>query len=500
MDVQEVLKKDWEYKSQRQRISPFPNYLSMEVMCDELKKAVGYSFTGVLMIIEQRNFNLFFLEKESKMIGTSLLEKVKKNPSFYRKLINKEDKFGKKLVNYCKRLYEQDISKKSNRELVSYYKGFSERYKQVYAQYGSVLIIDGYVHNELNNIIAKKIKTEDNEKIKEILNILTLQPKAMVAKIEKDELIFLAVKINNNQKWLGELQNREFADFSKGLKSVILKHKNNYFWVTRDYEDPIIDELIIVNRLKELIQSDLKMLVEKNKSENSAYINRKKEIENEMIFNKDEKNLFKTMLDISYLKEQRKKYVSASLYYFDSVLTQIAKKSNLSLAQIRFLTEDNIEDLLINSKDFSEEINNRIKLSVWYGNENGTQICTGDDAQKIKNHLIKQGDANIFKGEPVSPGKATGPVKIILNPDEINKVNKGDVIVSIQVVPSFSTGIQKAAALVCDGGHGITSHPAILAREAGIPAIIKTRNAHLLLKDGDIVEVDAYTGIVKKIS
>ena len=104
-----------------------------------------------------------------------------------------------------------------------------------------------------------------------------------------------------------------------------------------------------------------------------------------------------------------------------------------------------------------------------------------------------------FSGMAVSPGKAQGPVKIVMNPDECSKVEKGDVIVSVQVVPSFSTAIIKASAIVCDGGHGITSHPATLAREAGIPCVIQTRFARDVLKDGDMVEVDGYAGVVKKM-
>ena len=85
----------------------------------------------------------------------------------------------------------------------------------------------------------------------------------------------------------------------------------------------------------------------------------------------------------------------------------------------------------------------------------------------------------------------------MLNPDECTKVEKGDIIVSIQVVPSFSTAIIKSAGIICDGGHGITSHPATLAREAGVPCIIQTRFAREILRDGDIVEVDGYKGLAR---
>jgi pyruvate,water dikinase len=59
--------------------------------------------------------------------------------------------------------------------------------------------------------------------------------------------------------------------------------------------------------------------------------------------------------------------------------------------------------------------------------------------------------------------------------------------------------MKKASAIVTDEG-GITCHAAIVARELGIPCIIGTQISTKVLKDGDIVEVDADKGVVKKIN
>ena len=74
-----------------------------------------------------------------------------------------------------------------------------------------------------------------------------------------------------------------------------------------------------------------------------------------------------------------------------------------------------------------------------------------------------------------------------------------DVMVTVQAVPSFTPAIKIAAALIADGGTGITSHPATLAREAGIPGITGVKIATEVFKDGDIVEVDGDRGIVRRL-
>ena len=58
--------------------------------------------------------------------------------------------------------------------------------------------------------------------------------------------------------------------------------------------------------------------------------------------------------------------------------------------------------------------------------------------------------------------------------------------------------MRRAKAIITDEG-GLTCHAAIISRELGIPCIIGTKIATKVLKDGDMVEVDANKGIVKKI-
>ncbi|MDP2933447.1 MAG: PEP-utilizing enzyme, partial [bacterium] len=196
-----------------------------------------------------------------------------------------------------------------------------------------------------------------------------------------------------------------------------------------------------------------------------------------------------------------KRYVSESLFYFDPVLMEIGRRSGLSLKQVRFLRTKDVKDILLQKKDFTDETNNRIKLSAWVTKDVDTEVYTRKTAQDMyKTLVVFDKNAREFQGMPVSPGIARGPVRIIMNPDEINKVKKGDIIVSVQVVPSFSPAIHRAAGLICDGGHGITTHPAILAREAKIPAIIQTFFARKILKDGDMVEVDGFKGIARRLN
>ena len=78
----------------------------------------------------------------------------------------------------------------------------------------------------------------------------------------------------------------------------------------------------------------------------------------------------------------------------------------------------------------------------------------------------------------------------------MKSMQKGEVLVSIMTTPRLTEAFKKASAVVTDEG-GVICHAAIVAREMKKPCIIGTKIATKVLKDGDLVEVDAEKGTVK---
>lgn len=101
----------------------------------------------------------------------------------------------------------------------------------------------------------------------------------------------------------------------------------------------------------------------------------------------------------------------------------------------------------------------------------------------------------LLKGIAASAGVIKGKVKVILDPEETNKMDKGEVLVTTETTPEYISAILKASAIITDFG-GVLSHPAIVAREMGIPGVVGTFKATKVLKDGMEVVVDGQKGIV----
>lgn len=137
----------------------------------------------------------------------------------------------------------------------------------------------------------------------------------------------------------------------------------------------------------------------------------------------------------------------------------------------------------------------RKKLSA-YLYQNTVSEIVGDEVIQIEK-IIYGENTDILYGMGVYPGKVTGKVKIILEfGKEHSKFEEGDILVSGMTDPNFVPLMKKAKAIITDGG-GVLCHAAIVARELGVPCIIGTGKATQVLKDGDLIEVDADKGIVK---
>ncbi|HEV8653244.1 MAG TPA: PEP/pyruvate-binding domain-containing protein [Actinomycetes bacterium] len=98
-------------------------------------------------------------------------------------------------------------------------------------------------------------------------------------------------------------------------------------------------------------------------------------------------------------------------------------------------------------------------------------------------------------GQPASPGRATGPVRVVHGQDDFPRFQPGEVLVAQATAPAWTPLFARAAAVVTDGGT-LAAHASLVAREYGIPAVVATADATTRLRDGQLVEVDGGAGVV----
>jgi len=101
----------------------------------------------------------------------------------------------------------------------------------------------------------------------------------------------------------------------------------------------------------------------------------------------------------------------------------------------------------------------------------------------------------ILQGQGAAPGTAAGKVVIIRDVKDTGAVKEGDILVTRMTNPDMVPAMRKVAAIVTDEG-GMTCHAAIVSRELGTPAVVGTKTATQVLKNGQIITVDGEMGLI----
>lgn len=213
-------------------------------------------------------------------------------------------------------------------------------------------------------------------------------------------------------------------------------------------------------------------------------------------------HLFAMARDIIWLKDFRKLCFYHGCFVLDMITKEIAKRLHLTLKQASHFLDEEILPALTEGNVDETLLNERMHYSVARSTPEELTILTGDEARKfVANIQIEKIETDAtagLRGSCACPGQVKGIVKVINTVDEMTKMEQGDIMIAHTTFPALVPAMKKAAAIVTEDG-GITCHAAIVAREWGTPCVVGVKKITEALKDGDMVEVDAIHGIIKKI-
>jgi len=167
------------------------------------------------------------------------------------------------------------------------------------------------------------------------------------------------------------------------------------------------------------------------------------------------------------------------------------------IQNVQKLTDHEIEQLAGMGKKIEEHY--RQPQDIEWARENHTfYIVQSRPVTALKESMEEEAEIDapiLLTGDAASPGLASGPVKIILDPTQIDQVAEGDVLVAEMTTPDFVPAMKRAAAIVTDRG-GRTAHAAIVSRELGIPCVVGASQATAKLANDQIISVDGSHGKV----
>lgn len=201
------------------------------------------------------------------------------------------------------------------------------------------------------------------------------------------------------------------------------------------------------------------------------------------------------------LSAQRIKYEHV-MAFFDKHFLIMCKKIDASLAEtLRLLTVTEFIDYLQHKKlpgnvEARKEFCSLIilpKPAILVGSEAKLFRDTLISKEELGNKIITENKT--IRGTGIYPAIVKGHVQLIKNVKDLISYQSDKILVTTATLPQYSQYIRHAKCVVADEG-GLLTHAAVFSREFKVPAVVGTKIATKVLKDGDLVEVDSINGII----
>ena len=273
------------------------------------------------------------------------------------------------------------------------------------------------------------------------------------------------------------------------------KHKEKYFWIGNSYHGAKTLSLNFFKKRKRDINPEIRKNIEKHLKEIKQ---KKKETISKYKPSKEIVNIAKAICEGISWQDERKKHIFTYIHYKDLFLKDVVRRYNLP---IRFLENYSLHEI-IRTKEINSLIKRRVSILGFIVDTDIKKLSEKESTYYWKKYVEGKVKKNIkkIKGVIASQGKnkiIKGKIKIVLDPQDKN-FKTGDILVAPMTSPEYVFLMKKSMAIITDAG-GLTSHAAIVSRELKIPCIVNTKIATKVLKDGDLVEVDANKGTIKKL-
>ncbi len=434
-----------------------------------------------------------------------------KNFSIVEKIIDDTNTLGEAFNAWSeKEIFQADLVQKTPDELMSLARSFAEKQSLMYSYGITMPILDflgfAFVERKVKDFLKTKVSETE---FQHAFDTLTFPLHDSFAQDQETELLKLMAEYYT-ESWKQNILSKKSDELKKFYPEFYKKletHTAAHAWVYYVYLGPAFTDKHFLDFIKDYLS---KNIVPTQKLKELEEKKAKAAVEREALIKRlqpdpENESFLRLASKLVWAKPRRKDYQSRSYYHIEKLHREISKCTFLSLSQVRSAPIELLEKALKGERVDTSIVNSIYKLHVCLPENNGVTTLYGTEAQEFCEKYLKKEDEQDYKGIQelkgtiASPGRKTGKVKIINRPEDMEKMEEGDILVSMATTPSIVPAMKKAGAIVTDEG-GLTCHAAIVSRELGITCLIGTKIATKIFKDGDMVEVDAQIGVVRIIT
>ncbi len=461
-----------------------PNFMGYS--SKELAKLINLNSIKIISLF--KNFTLTFYAEEDKWYkaAEAIYKKAKNDYSFFISLMKSSKQLEKEILKEVQKLNKNKINSLKNKEIIFLFRKITHNafLLSVNSQLGSLADHHhNYFTNQIENIIIN-LRKASNIKIKtsEIIQNLTTPEWDYPSDKAYKELIEIKKRIKKSAK----------------LKEKLLKrYLQRWYWLNFGHLGPGLT-------IKE-VEKEFNNIKSPGKSRFEIKRKQQKIIQ-QLSLTKLNKQVFKVARILIYLKGSRAEICNGVYAFYHQVIYRISSETGFPKKYLFFCSAKEIIDYFKNGHLPSLSVlKSRKNFSLWLGQDVfNVKILIGKKAKSyVSRHLSKTRKVSIKRdeifGNIAFSGRVKGVARIVNTREQMKKLMPGDILVSVQTTPELLPAMKKAVAFITDIG-GITSHAAIVAREMKKPCIVGLKIATRVLKDGDLVEVDANKGVIRKLN
>lgn len=467
-----------------------PLYISYPWHACSLMKIFGKNIPlKYELFIDIRNdFMDDYISKRSLgKVGKYYFEKQKKDNKFISSLIdNWQKKYVSPYSNLNRKIFNKDLLKYSDAELLALFKKFTDIYRTVWHEAIFLDSFDYYGEEILREAINKEKKNINGND----LEILLTPPEPSFLQKERIGLLKLA-KIILKKKIS---QNK----IDKYLESIVA----NYYWLQNDFAKVhYLNQRHFLKKIQEIIREKKKLQEEKEMRKWLEKLgSRKKKILRKYKFSKEFVNVVHFLAILGNFRDARKSYNQMAENTLRKIAEEFSRRLGLEINTVEYMFHWEIKDVFKLTKQRISEIESRSRGWLYFitGPDKFLAI-KGKQAAKLNAYLKEQISRRVeLKGMPAYAGIAEGEVKIIKSQNDFYKMKRGNVLVAPNTRPEFLPVMKIASAIVTEEG-GLTCHAAIVSRELKIPAVVGVQGAISVLKDEDKIRVDSNIGEIERL-
>lgn len=409
---------------------------------------------------------------------------IQSDPNFIKKYVRICYQKSDDLIKISKKLGKtKGLNKLKVKGLLLLYKKYQKAVFEMVPFMTTPMVIDNILRKNILNFFESKLGIKDKIEQDLLLSKLIIPKKKNFFVKEQDNLLRMALKLQGNKK----------AD----IRQDVEKHLEKYAWTTTNvYLGKFQTKKDVMKKLRKLLKKNPKEELVKAKQDKKKALKDYQEAFDSIRESKELVNLIDLAREFLFLQMHKMEVLWFAHYYVYPLFEEIGRRFEITVDELIYLTGEEIIGLLEGTISLDiKEIKNRVKAVAVIKKHNKFTLLSGD---KVKGVAQKATKATMVKGMVASKGKAKGKAKLLYEVEDMPKIQKGDIIISPMTRPHFVPVLKKASGIVTDFG-GMLCHAALISREFGIPCVVGTKYATKVFKDNDLVELNAYKGIVRKI-